>query len=640
MAQNPLLDDNEGAPAPSSAAPQGNPLLAEEAPAAPTQDNTDYGAMPWSEVAQRGAQNLIPSAKSAWTGLAHAVTNPRETLSSLGQIGQGLYSKAAGAMGAEQDPQEKASNEALVNALGEHYASTYGSVAGLKKGLATDPFNIGMDVASLVPAVGAGARAAGLTAEAGTMGARFAQAANIASKAIDPIQGPIAAATAAAKGIGSLAGKTIEGAQATGTGVPTTLLRAARAAGATTDPENKAAYFSFLKGNGDPRDIHAAAMAGLEELRQKASDAYLAGRNKIAASTTQLPLDKVQSALNDLNEFNNSGGNTTRFADAQPAIKSVNDQVLDAATSPHPNARTMLDLDNLKQSLQDTANAPGVRGTSFQGKIGAVARAVRDTIADHDPTYAQMMDGWQQWRQQLQDMQKGLGLNDKVAQSNAIGRIMRKAKTPEGQPLLDSLAGTSAGKTLPYMLAGSAISPWHAKGLTGAVEGIGGVGGLVAAATHPSVALPAAAAMAGSAPLWSPRIAGYMNYKAGQLAASPALRAAGKTISAATSEIPTTIGSRVGNQSLATNPPAAPSPQYKSPYFPAEEAPPLTVHRNPSRSAHAKGGKVVNGHQHLVDRLMKLAEKAKKFNDKKTEQILDVPDETVIKALDIAQKSI
>ena len=56
------------------------------------------------------------------------------------------------------------------------------------------------------------------------------------------------------------------------------------------------------------------------------------------------------------------------------------------------------------------------------------------------------------------------------------------------------------------------------------------------------------------------------------------------------------------------------------------------------RPGHARGGKV--GHQHLVDRLMRMAEQAKKASNASTEPLLNAPDEAVIKALDIAQRHI
>lgn len=59
---------------------------------------------------------------------------------------------------------------------------------------------------------------------------------------------------------------------------------------------------------------------------------------------------------------------------------------------------------------------------------------------------------------------------------------------------------------------------------------------------------------------------------------------------------------------------------------------------NGGRIERASGGKV--GHQHLVERLMKLAEDAKKQTDKATEPLLKSDDSTIAHALAVAQKAI
>jgi hypothetical protein len=52
------------------------------------------------------------------------------------------------------------------------------------------------------------------------------------------------------------------------------------------------------------------------------------------------------------------------------------------------------------------------------------------------------------------------------------------------------------------------------------------------------------------------------------------------------------------------------------------------------------GGRIQSGHQHLVDRLFRLGEQAKKTEKAHTEPLLNLPDETVAKALDVAQRAI
>jgi Cell Wall Hydrolase len=59
------------------------------------------------------------------------------------------------------------------------------------------------------------------------------------------------------------------------------------------------------------------------------------------------------------------------------------------------------------------------------------------------------------------------------------------------------------------------------------------------------------------------------------------------------------------------------------------------------REAHASGGAVKDQHHEmLVNRLMSMAKSAKKATDKATEPLLNVPDEHIVKALDVAQRAI
>lgn len=60
------------------------------------------------------------------------------------------------------------------------------------------------------------------------------------------------------------------------------------------------------------------------------------------------------------------------------------------------------------------------------------------------------------------------------------------------------------------------------------------------------------------------------------------------------------------------------------------------------RVGRASGGQIsdVRRHEYLVDRLMRAAKDAKKQTDKTTEPLLNVPDEHIVKALDVAQRAI
>jgi len=98
---------------------------ADASPAKPTAQ--DYAAMPWSQVVEKGVDNLLPSAWSAVKSVPQAIYNYQDTGRAIGQIASGAASKAEGLF-SQQDPTQKAQNEAAINTL----FAPYTSVAGFK----------------------------------------------------------------------------------------------------------------------------------------------------------------------------------------------------------------------------------------------------------------------------------------------------------------------------------------------------------------------------------------------------------------------------------------------------------------------------------------------------------------------------
>jgi hypothetical protein len=70
------------------------------------------------------------------------------------------------------------------------------------------------------------------------------------------------------------------------------------------------------------------------------------------------------------------------------------------------------------------------------------------------------------------------------------------------------------------------------------------------------------------------------------------------------------------------------------------EIPPPQPHAAGGRVPFARGGKIDDGHERLVNRLMRMAEHAKKASNEVTEPLLKAPDEHIVKALAIAKKAI
>jgi hypothetical protein len=556
-------------------------------------DDTDYANMPAGEVIQHGLQQALPSAGRAISNLAHAVTNPSETWEGVKQIGQGLYSKTAGALGVQQDPDEKARTESLVNNLGQHYADTYGSTAGFKKAFATDPANIGMDIASLAPVVGAGARVAGLTGTA----AKIVSGATKAASMLDPIQASLAVGKQVLAAPIKVADWTLGKTQAGASGVPYNLLNVAREAGRTTNSAKRAIFQSFMRGEGNLDDIAHTALNAVDEIKQQANASYLTNKGALAKSTKELPMGDIDAARTALNDFVEFDGTKSRFPGSTPMIKSINEQLDEAMTRTGPNARTMADLDNLKQSLSDLQQE--AQGTRLSGHIGKITDAIKKTIIKQDPVYAQMMENWQNWRSELLGYQRNLKLGNKSSFVDQTAALMRATKTDGGQNLLKSLSNTEAGANLPYMLAGAATNSAFPRGLRGMIEY---PLGMLAAAVHPGT-WPGLVAMGLSS---SPRLSGMSQYKIGQAQRLGA--PIGQAARAVTSQPITHAATEI-----------------------SQEDQPIT---------RATGGRVGSDHERLVGRLMTLAERAKKEVNTSTEPLLNVPDAAIVKALHVANQAI
>ena len=534
----------------------------------------DYENMPWSEVGSRAMSNAIPSAGNAVKGMYDAVVNYEDTGRAIGQLATGMASKATGWLGAEQDPQEKSKNEALVDALGEMYGSRYGSTAGFKEAVAEDPFSVGLDVASVAPVVGAAGRLGGMGKLATTVerAAALGDPLNLASKGVG----------LAVKGIGKPVGSIVRYGQGAASGVPESVLKIASEAGRSGTQAQRNAFLTFAKGQGDHRDIAKSAMDAVEELRQKTSADYVS--RKAALSTQELPMGEISAALNNLK--NNLDPHTLGlFPKLGSAISDMERQIANVASHANPAVRSAEGLDRLKRSLNDIVSE--FQGTQHVGAFAEVPKAVRNTIAQFDNGYAEMMDRWQKWRNELLDFQRTLGTTDRAAESSRLAKLLSTTKKGDRMSLLKELASrTQAGHTLPQMIAGATVEnllPNYLRGM-----GIAGIGMMTGNPLHSAVAAAGA----------SPRIAGMTNYAAGRVAG------AADRLPSVPPAIATNLLSQFGE-----------------------------------RTERKSGGRV-SSHETDADQLVRAAERAKKGWSAQTEPLLNHSDESVVHALEVANRSI
>lgn len=564
-----------GAPTPApSPSPAPSPEMGQSARPQQTFATEDlprsaYENMPWSEVGYKAVSNFLPSAGNALTGIYDAVVNYEDTAGTLNQLAKGVASKVRGAFGGERNMEA----EAIADALGAMYADRYGSMAGFKETLSEDPVAITMDVASVAPGVGLAGRAAGL-----------GPALKVVERAAalgDPVNLSAKAAGLAAKGIikpATMIGRHVQGPSSN---VPINALKIAEMAGKSSDPAAKAQFLKFNQRRGDNREIARASVAAFEERMAAERAAYVASKREL--TTQELSLTGVQDTINQLRSEMNQFG-LSRQSPKVAVLEEMANKVDEYVNHPNPAARTAVQLDILKRDLRDLMDN---LKPSDRGALSVVPMSVRNTIASVDPSYASMMERYQDWIAEMRDIQATLGTSDRVSETSRIAKLLATMKSDDKTSLLKDLArNTNAGKYLPYMIAGSLtqdILPPYLQNL-----GLMAAGTVLAGGPHGM--LMAAAG--------SPRLAGMTQYGSGRLQGM-------------VDRIPT--------------PPAGVSN--------------VLSQIGQDRIGRKAGGRV-GGHEQIADKLVAAAEHAKKGISKETAGLLDMPDDHVAHALEIANRSI
>ena len=529
---------------------------------------------------------------------------------------------------AQANPEEAQNRSDLVDALINHYGS-YTSIAGWKQNIAEHPFGTAMDVASVLSP---GLRAASGAAPAGAIANTLASASKVAGR-IDPIQSAIDLAKVTSPYIK----KATNVIQSGLTNAPESAFNVAQSAGRTTDPVAKKIFNDFKSGNGDYNSMASSASDAVDELAKESSDNYVEQLRQFGQRPEQLPFSKIDNSLTAFNDAMTGFGVSAGYANARDSYNNVFNIVSDYRQSNNPAARTMVGLDDMKKNVQNLIN--NTNDSVAKQHLNGVASAIRETINDADPKYGELMDQWSDWRDELNNYKKTLGLGNNTATNSTISKIMRANVKETGQPLIEALSNTKSGQYLPHMLAGSALSPLTASGSQRMAEILGP---MATWAMSPSAwhALPL---VAGQVAAQSPRLQGNLSYGLGaaqrlaapavnnpvvQGAVMPAMRAAAPVTSALISQPGRTAAYRLHD---ATD--QYPSDEKLEQYT-------VTPGSQGTSVARATGGRVGDHHERLVSRLMTLAERAKKDVNSTTEPLLNVPDATIVKALHVANQAI
>jgi hypothetical protein len=531
------------------------------------------GMIPWSDAAMEAAKN-VPH--SAYQTFVEPIVNYEQTLQGLKQVGKGIYSKAEGAF-KDQDKEQKAKDEAAIDALKQHYVTTYGSEEGFQKEFRNNPLSILSDASMFL--TGGGSMAAKLPGIAGKAG----EAVATVGKAVDPLMAAAQVPKVAGKAITSAlnAPATVQSGSAFGS------LQKAYEAGVAKDP----VFWDHYSGKADANSLIDKVSGAIGDVAEKRSADYMAGMDPIKAKQGldyQPVLDAISSARGAQGRGVGAFYGQTENRAAQSVLNEIEKLVNDRMLKPsgHPN-HTLQGFDSLKRSIGDYYQ--DVRGNPEAKKVvDNVYNAAKQSIVNVDPKYAKIMDQYAEASQRLNDLKSfERGKTSEIK----INKILKTYRTGDKGNLLSDLY--KYDPKLISAIAGRDLSQFFPQGLRGILTSAPLYGG-AAALVNPS-------AIAGLA-LSSPKIMGGLNYGLGSIAGAPARSVENLPYLAR-------MAPNAANQIDQAN-----RPQRKS------------------------GGRVPHGS--IADKLMAAAEASKKMHGQRTEVLLDQPDEAITKALAVAKQNI
>lgn len=466
------------------------------------------GGMPWSEVAGRAVQNIPQSAYQYGADIVGAVSDPVNTISTIGDIGAGALREGARKVlpewafnAIDSVGNKKAAEQATATAtaVGRHYADRYGSLEGFKQALAEDPVGVASDLS--IPITGGSgilAKTPGTVGKMGKVGQTVGRAMDLGNNASDLVKG-------AGVGARSLVGVwTGAGGDALREG-----FNAAREGGSKSG-----AFFDNMRGRVPVEDVVDQAKSGLENIKTDRANAYQANIQSTKQSKTKINFQPINDAFNNAVGSMVQDGMWTGGTASTAMAKKIND-ILDLWER-SPSAHTPWGLDGLKKRLSGLTKTlgPGVEGdVANANRIAtAVKQAVEDAVKAADPNYVKTMAEYAEPSNLIREMESALSLNDKASVDTALRKlqsIMRNnVNTNYGRRTTLGRELEKAGATtLMPSLAGQALNSFEPRGLARAMNTPAAAASALATLVNPAM-WPTLALSGAGAAMSSPRLMG------------------------------------------------------------------------------------------------------------------------------------
>ena len=477
------------------------------APAAPLQwDVASVEPIPFSTMKMLG--NAPGSfKKNVIDGLVEAISSPVQTAKGIADVAAGGFYNAMpaavqrGINAIEINPEAQQRAIQTANVAGQEFAKPYSSMQGFKQTLQEDPFRILSDVSMLAGGAGAGLKAANI-------GAKTAQVGNVLSAASNVLN-PVTQATYAAGKLGQGAEMVGKGYLAAKSGVGTEPINQAIKAGA----EGNQTFLENMRDKVPSLQVLDDAKANLAQMNKDKQDAYRSGMVNIKNDKTVLDFTGIDKALANAESMAYYKGKI-KDQTAANVLEDMKKKVADWKNSNAADYHTPEGMDALKQTLWESFGKLGQEEKTAFSAGKQVYDAVKSEIGRQAPTYAEVMKGYSESSDLINEIERTLSLGNKASADTAMRKLQslmrNNVNTNYGQRLsLAQELSNAGGKDLMPALAGQAMNSLTPRGLQGASNVPTAY--LAYGAGGPALAVADVLSS-------SPRVVGETAYKYGQMA--------------------------------------------------------------------------------------------------------------------------
>jgi len=477
------------------------------APAAPPQwDVASVEPIPFSTM------KMLANApgsfkKNVIDGLVEAISSPVQTAKGIADVAAGGFYNAMpaavqrGINAIEVNPEAQQRAIQTANVVGQELVKPYSSTQGFKQTVQEDPFRILSDVSMLAGGAGAGLKAANI-------GAKTAQAGNVLSAASNVLN-PVTQAIAATKAVGKGAETIGKGYLAAKSGVGMEPINQAIKAGA----EGNQTFLENMRDKVPSLQVLDDAKSNLAQMNADKMKEYRSGMVNIKNDKTVLDFTGIDKALKNAESMAYYKGKI-KDQTAANVLEDIKKKVADWKNSNAADYHTPEGMDALKQTLWESFGKLGQEEKTAFSAGKQVYDAVKSEIGRQAPTYAEVMKGYSESSDLINEIERTLSLGNKASADTAMRKLQslmrNNVNTNYGQRLsLAQQLSAAGGRDLMPALAGQTMSSELPRGLQGATN-------VPTSMLAYSTFGPAAAI----ADLFtsSPRVVGETAYKYGQMA--------------------------------------------------------------------------------------------------------------------------